>query len=460
MQDAIILGGGISGLTAAYLLSQRGLEVTALERLPRPGGPISSFRDSGYLVERGPNSLLLPDPWAETFLRDLGLADEWQETSPQASKRYIVKGGRPVAVPSSPLQAVFTPLFSLKAKLGFLGEPFRRQLKPPQVDRESVASFVSRRMGSEFLDYAIDPFVSGVYAGDPHELVLKHAFPIMYRFEQDGGSIIRGAMQYQKRRKREGAAYKKRSISFRSGLGILPQTLARKLGNRLWLNAQATSIRHREDTWRVTWKRDGETFEGQSRQLLVCLPAHATRCLDWDEPIQSKLADAPELVYPAVHSLALGFKRSQIDHPLDGFGLLVPSREPQEILGALFSSSLYPNRAPEGKCLLTVMLGGQRHPELADKCQDELTEIALRDLRPLLGIKGNPEFARLTSWPKAIPQYNEDFGPWSNTLGQLQETYPKLHFGGHAIDGIALGACLLSGKRLAETAISKLDPPT
>ena len=186
MQDAIILGGGISGLTAAYLAQQKGLDISVIEKAPQPGGPITSCSEEGYLYERGPNSLLLPDPWVESFIEELGLKDQLQETNPIAHKRYIVKKGKPVAVPASPLQAVFTPLFSLKGKLGFLLEPFRKQISERAARSETVANFVQRRMGKDFLDYAIDPFVSGVYAGDPHQLILEHAFPLMRGFERDG----------------------------------------------------------------------------------------------------------------------------------------------------------------------------------------------------------------------------------------------------------------------------------
>lgn len=450
MQDAIVLGGGISGLTAAYLAQKDGLDVSVIEKACTPGGPISSIKKDGYLIEKGPNSLLLPDPWVESFIEELGLKDAQLETDPEASKRYIVKNGKPIAVPSSPIQAVTSPLFSLKGKIGFLGEPFRSKISEKYGKTETVANFVKRRMGPDFLDYAIDPFVSGVYAGDPSKLILEYAFPLMRGFERDGGSIIRGAIQYRKKRKREGTAYKKRSISFRDGLGTLPQTLAKKLGNRLWLESTVVAVNHTDDGWQVTWKRDGENFDAFAKELIVCLPSHAIKKIAWSAPINEPLRTTPDLSYPAVHSLALGFSRDQVSHPLDGFGMLVPSKEELNILGALFSSTLYPGRAPEDKCLLTVMLGGIRRPDLATLNENRLIEIAMNDLEPLLGLKGSPEFAHLSSWPRAIPQYTIEYGPWKSTLHALEEQFPELHFGGNSIDGIAMGASLLSGKRLSE----------
>ncbi|MEM9160726.1 MAG: protoporphyrinogen oxidase [Verrucomicrobiota bacterium] len=468
MQDAIILGGGISGLTAGYLLQQKGLDVSIIEARSHPGGPITTYRENGYLHENGPNSLLLTDPWVETFITELGLDDQLLHSDPNAAKRFIVRNGRPIPAPASPFQAVTTPLFSLKAKLGFLSEPFRKKLAPPESDTESVASFVKRRMGPEFLDYAIDPFVSGIYAGDPKELILKHAFPLMYGFEQDGGSILKGALRYKKKRKAEGTSYKKESITFRDGLEILPQTIARKLGNRLWLNSSVVAINRNDKGWQVTWKQsDGvprseattlkraqaslTNFEGFAKHLIVCLPSHAIKKIAWQTDIAEQLQATPDLPYPAVHSLALGYKKEQIKHLLDGFGMLIPSKEKRNILGALFSSSLYNQRAPDEHHLLTVMIGGRRRPELAHKTENELIDLAQKDLADLIGLTGDPTFSHLTSWPQAIPQYTAAFTDWSKTLRGLEEDCPNLHFGGHSIDGIALGASILSGKKLAES---------
>lgn len=450
MQDAIIIGAGITGLTAAYLLQKQGKRITVLEKSSEPGGPISTIRKDGYLAETGPNSLLLPSLWCEHFLEELGLADELLESSPQASKRYIVKRGSPVAVPSSPLKAITTPLFSLKAKFGFLAEPFRKPISPEAAETETVASFVSRRMGQEFLDYAIDPFVSGVYAGNPHELILKHAFPLMRSFEEDGNSIIRGALKRKKRQKADGTAYKKRSITFREGLVTLPQTLASKIGDSLHTQCSIESIKKDENGWTVAWNQNEKSFTESAKKLIVAIPSHGMKNLPWPDDIEDAFNAAPNLTFPAVHSLSLGFKRADIQHPLDGFGALVPSKENRKILGVLFCSSIYDDRAPKDHCLLTVMIGGRRRPEQAKLEESELVKIALDELKSLIGLNGNPVFKSLSSWPRAIPQYDQAFTPWKETISQIESNAPGLHFGGNCIDGIAMGACILSGKRLSE----------
>ena len=450
MQDALILGGGISGLTTGYLLQQKGLDFSVIERHPFPGGPIQSALKDGFLIEKGPNSLLVSDPWIESFIGDLGLENEVVDSNPAAANRYVVRNSRPIPVPRSPLQAITTPLFSLKAKFGFLGEPFRGRITKAGEESESVADFVVRRMGPEFLDYAINPFVRGVYAGNPDELILNHAFPLMRELEHEGGSLIRGAIKRKRRQKREGTAYKKRSINFINGLDTLPKTIARKLGNRLWLSSEVVAINPVENGWQVTWKQEGENFEGFAKNLFVCLPSRSIKALNWANPISDWIAESPDLPYPPVHSLALGYKRGDIAHPLNGFGMLVPSKEPHRILGALFNSELYPNRAPSDHCLLTVMLGGSQSPELKDASEKMMLDIAKEDLAQLLGASADPVFVNLTRWPHAIPQYTSAFGPWKKAVRSLEEDFPGLYFGGHAIDGIAMGASILSGKSLSE----------
>ena len=450
MQDAIVLGGGISGLTTGYLLQQKGLDFSVIEKNSFPGGPIQSVIKDGFLVEKGPNSLLVSDPWIESFISDLGIGNEIVDSNPAAANRYVVRNSRPIPVPRSPLQAITTSLFSLKAKLGFLGEPFRGRITELGEESESVADFVVRRMGGEFLDYAINPFVRGVYAGDPKQLILNHAFPLLRELEHEGGSLVRGAMRRKRRQKREGKAFKKRSINFINGLDTLPKTIARKLGNRLWLGSEVVAINPVQNGWQVTWKKEGENFEGFSRNLFVCLPSRSIKALNWASPISDWIAEVPDLPYPAVYSLALGYKRGDIAHPLDGFGVLVPSEEPHRILGALFNSELYPNRAPEDHCLLTVMLGGSQSPELREASDEELINIAKEDLASLIGASTDPAFVYLTRWPHAIPQYTSAFGPWKKAISSLEEDLSGLNFGGHAIDGIALGASIMSGKALSE----------
>ena len=195
------------------------------------------------------------------------------------------------------------PTLLAESEIRLLGEPFAEELQIGRKE-ESVADFVVRRMGSEFLDYAINPFVRGVYAGNPKQLILNHAFPLMRELEHEGGSLLRGAIKRKRRQKREGTAFKKRSINFINGLDTLPKTISRKLGNRLWLGSEVVAINPVENGWQVTWKKEGENFEGFSKNLLVCLPSRSIKALNWASPISDWIAEAPDLPYPAVHSLA------------------------------------------------------------------------------------------------------------------------------------------------------------
>ncbi len=450
MQDAIIIGGGITGLTTGYLLQQKGLEISVVEKSLRPGGPIQSVNHNGYLIEKGPNSLLVSDPWIDSLIQELGLRDDISKVSPDAKKRYIARNGKPVSVPSGPFELIGSPLFSFRGKLSLLAEPFKKPLSGDKSNFETVSEFVKRRLGQEILDYAVDPFVGGIYAGDPDELILKDAFPILWELERNHGSLLKGMRSKRKDHSSGSIPNRSQSLNFNEGLHTLPKAIAKKLGNRLWLGSQGVAINRNDRGWQVTWKREGENFEGFAKRLFVCIPSKDVRKLAWPYPISDWISGCPELPYPTVHSLTLGYRREQIQHPLDGFGILVPKREPATILGAIFNSSVYPERAPEDQRLITVMLGGRRDPQLADSDEEELVDIARSDLKYLLGITGAPSFQYLTTWKQAIPQYTSAFVQWKSCIQTLETDYPGLRFGGNSVDGIALSSSLLSAKRLSE----------
>ncbi|MFN3565107.1 MAG: protoporphyrinogen oxidase, partial [Burkholderiaceae bacterium] len=227
--DAIVVGAGLSGLTTAFRLARQGLRVVVVEAASRPGGAIGSRRREGVLYELGPNSGLDTTPLIGELLADAGLSDERLEASAAASRRYILRDGALVALPTSPGAFLGTRLFSWRAKLALLREPFVAPA-PPDAE-ESVADFVRRRLGTEFLDYAIEPFVAGIYAGDPETLSVRAAFPRLAALERKYGSLIRG--QILGARERNSRADKAKnaaaSFSFRDGMQTLTDALARAL---------------------------------------------------------------------------------------------------------------------------------------------------------------------------------------------------------------------------------------
>ncbi|PEN14033.1 protoporphyrinogen oxidase [Longibacter salinarum] len=442
-----IIGAGISGLTAAYHLKQAGIPVTVLEATSATGGMIRSESIDGYLVEHGPNSLRDTNDLLPEIIRDLNLTEEIVEASASARKRYVVKHGKPEPLPSSPLSFLTTSLLSTRGKLRLLMEPFVRSGNAQE--NETVASFVRRRLGREILDYAVDPFVGGIFAGDPADLSVAHAFSRLHQMEKEHGSLFRGLIHAF--RNRSDGGNRSRSIySFRNGLETLPRALTQALGDCVHVNTPVTSLRLDDRRWHVaTREPDGATEMRFFDAVISTIPLHRLPGIDLTSEID--LAPLERVPYPPVSVLAMGFDRSDIDHPLDGFGMLVPKVEDDySLLGCLFSSTLFPNRAPEGQVLLTTFAGGARHPKLGMEETAELRSTVLQDLDELLGIRGAPSFTRHIQWQRAIPQYTLQHGHVKAVLDRLETRHPGLHFAGNYRSGISVGDAMQSGVAAAE----------
>jgi protoporphyrinogen/coproporphyrinogen III oxidase len=446
MRSVAVVGGGITGLTAAFRLWERGIPVAVYEAGERVGGPIQTIRDDGYLAEFGPNTILETSPKVTTLVRDLGLESRRRDTDPRANKNYIVRGGKPIAVPVSELGFLRTPLFSTRAKLRLLAEPFVRRA----AREESLAEFVVRRLGREFLDYAINPFVAGIYAGDPEKLSVRHAFPKIYALEKKYGSLILGKIfgARERRARAEKSAQTAAKFSFDEGLQVLIDALRDRLADSVRLRSPVSGVERAEvaggtPAARCCWRVCTGGREGEHAAVLLTAPAHKLAGIEIDG--KSSLAPLAQIPHPPVASVVLGFRREDVAHSLDGFGMLIPEVERFNILGTIFSSTLFGNRAPAGHVTLTSYIGGCRNPELALRDPAALVEITLGDLRRILGVSGAPRFRHVAVFPKAIPQYEVGFGRFKQLMSDIESKAPGLFFAGSFRDGIALGSSIASG---------------
>jgi oxygen-dependent protoporphyrinogen oxidase len=455
MKSVAVIGAGITGLTAAFYLRRAGVPVTVFEAGARPGGVIQSLRRDGFLAEFGPNTILETSPKIAQLVRDAGLADRRLASDPAAEARYVVRYRRPIAMPASPAGFLTTKLFTFGAKLAVLREPFI----PPRRDgvEESIGQFVLRRFNREFLDQAIDALVAGVYAGDPNQLSLPHAFPRLKAIEDQYGSLIKGQILGARARRKSGEVAKDRAakLSFDEGLQVLPDTLAAALGEALKLNTPVTGLARVAQGWRVLTAGGGAEFGaviwcGTAYQLAE-LPIDGLPAAGADRSQDSRpLRALAEISYPPVASVVLGFRREDVAHPCQGFGMLIPKIEGFKILGTIFSSALFPNRAPAGHLTLTSYLGGARYPDLARLTPEQLTAATLEDLRVLLGVRGRPVFSQITTYPRAIPQYNLGYGKYRQLLTEVETAAGGLYFAGHYRDGVSLGDSIVSGVNIAE----------
>src|SRR6266850_1943824 len=410
MKPVAVIGGGITGLTAAFYLKRKGIPATVYEAGTRAGGVIQSRRQDGYLAEFGPNTILEISPKIAQLIGDAGLENRRLYSDPRAEARYVVGHGKPIAMPRSPLGFFTTRLFSAKAKLALLREPFVASRRDGK--EESVAEFVIRRLGQEFLDRAIDALVAGVYAGDPYKLSIAHAFPKLAQLEAKYGSLIKGQLLGARERKQRGEIAKDRAhkFSFDEGLQVLTDTLANHLGESLRLEVLAGHLSQMASGWRLSLRQGPDERAVEHSAIIYAGTAFNLAKLKVEATQPLNLSPLSEIRHPPVTSVVLGFRRAGVVHPCEGFGMLIPKVEGFKILGTIFSSSLFPNRAPAGYITLTSYVGGERHPELASLPAEQIIALTLQDLRVLLGVKGEPTFVHVAHYPKAIPQYNVGFG--------------------------------------------------
>src|SRR4051812_13612883 len=337
-----VVGGGLTGLTAAWRLHRAGHRVTVFEKNAQVGGSIVSREQDGWLIEGGPNSLQETTEVA-ALLRELKLEEERAAVSPHAQKRFIVRNGRPVMVPLSPARLLTSPLFSWRARLHVMTELLTR----PRVRTTDVTlgAFVASHFGQEIVDYGLNPFVSGVYAGDPAKLSARYSFPNLWQLERTHGSLLRGfRAQAAARRARGDTTGVAPIISFRRGLQTLPHTLAAALpAGALQTGASVTSLIPGAP-WKLIWTRGEQVQTTDFDAVVLALPAGALAQLVFSTLGERRLASFHPPPPPPVSSLFLGFKREQVAHPLDGFGALIPAKENRSLLGVLFSSSLFAGR--------------------------------------------------------------------------------------------------------------------
>ena len=463
VRTVAVVGAGLSGLVVAYELKRRGLNVRLYEAAPRAGGVIGTTSGDGFLAEHGPNSCTFTTA-LEALTNVLGIHDQIVDTNASANKRFLVRDGSIVEAPRSPGAVARTPLLTARAKLRVLLEPFvgRRDLS----DEVSVATFVEDRFGKEILTYVVDPMVSGIFAGDPSRLSMMHAFPQMFSLAQKHGSVIRGILDRQLRSRRERDTNKsrrpratRRSISFRNGMQTLTESLASAVGNSLILGSSVrmVNIDEHQQKWSVESANEERVRTHSADAFVMATSACAFTEMELPAQLRRPAMPIERIEYPPVSSLTLGFRRDDVSHPLDGFGMLVPSIEGRSLLGVLFNSSLFPGRAPDGHVALTCFLGGARNPEIGSLTTGELLRLVDRDLRELLGVSGAPVWVHHSFWQHAIPQYNVGYQSAKDAIVKAEASNPGFFIAGSFREGISVGDCVTVAQHTAERVAAYLS---
>jgi len=445
-----IVGTGLTGLTTAFYLRRAGFAVTLFDRAPRAGGAIRTYSRDGFVWECGPNTGVLGKPEAMELFEDLNIPGLLEIASSVGRKRYIWKGQRWEAIPSSLLAGLRTPLFSWRDKLTLPLEPFRPRGTDPE---ENLTSLVRRRLGQSILDYAVDPFVSGVYAGSPDVIIPKYALPKLYNLEQNYGSFIGGTIRKMLAGKstRDRKATRQ-TFSALGGLQQLVDALVEQIGpQNLHLGQTQLEIQPNSEGWIV---HNAQAPLGTFTHVISTIGAHALpTVLPCLRGIGHDSAFAVR--YARMAEIAIGY-RNWKGIPLDGFGGLVPSREKRNILGVLFLSSLMQGRAPQGGALFAVFAGGLRRPEIPDLSDDELRNLVGNEFRAMMGLNDfSPDLFEINRHEHAIPQYDSSTPARIAAMDALENRFPGLLIGGNGRDGIGMADRIAQGRRLADRIASQ-----
>jgi oxygen-dependent protoporphyrinogen oxidase len=439
--DVLIIGGGVSGLATAWWLARRGIAVEVWEAQDLPGGKIRTTREEGYLTERAAGLLVNFRPEVDRLLHDSGAAEK-RVDRPDGLNRYVIHRNRLARVPMQLPALATSPLWSWPAKLRILGEVLVPKGGHPG---ETVSAFITRRLGREVLETAMDPFISGTLASDPDRAEALSVLPRLTALERRYGSLTMGMLIHTlwKRRRANNAD----AFSFTGGMSDLVESMTCTDGLTLRCGVVAESIERKSKHWHVT------SSCGRQRSipvLILSTPADVTATLVRDiSGTAGNLLTGIE--YAPVAVVHLGFERNHIGHSLDGSGFLVPGHESQRFNGNLWMSRLFPGRAPQGRSLLTSYLGGYRRTDQMDLDDQSLVETLLHDLSPLLDIRGDPEYFRIDRHRQGLPMYHGNYQERLNRIQAELGKHPGLYLAANYLGGVSVRERIHKGKQLADT---------
>lgn len=448
--DVVIIGAGLTGLTAAFYLHKKGKKVAVIEQNNRIGGQIETFKEEGFTFEKGPNTGVVSYPEVAELFQDLAPLCQLETAKEESKRRLIWKGSQFHEIPSSMLGGLLTPLFSFTDKFRILGEPFRQKGTDPD---ESVANLTRRRLGKSFLNYAVDPFLSGVYAGNPETLITRFALPKLYNLEQNYGSFIKGAMAKAKIPKsdRDKLASKK-VFSAKGGLNEIPKAIEKKIGSEfIFIGAKNTQIQPQGNLWITQFNTSDNSFEFTSQEVITTTGGYALpqilpfiECSD-----MNKIAN---LHYAPVVQVSVGVKDTE-GLKFNAFGGLVPSCENRNVLGILYPSACFEGRAPREGALFSFFIGGVKHVELTEMSDEELKKLVIKDFHDMLKFPSNkqPDLIHIFRHKHAIPQYELNSGERFKTIISLEQTFKGLHIAGNVKGGIGMADRIRQGVEVARS---------
>lgn len=452
-KDIVIVGAGLTGLTLAYYLKKAGKRVLVIEKDKRTGGVIQTIQEDGFTYETGPSTGVLSSQELVDLFDNLKEECTLEIANPSAKKRYIWKDMKWEPIPGGhDFGAVTTPLFTLKDKFRVLGEVFKAKGGHPD---ESVADLVVRRLGQSILDYAVDPFVSGVYAGDPKHLIVRHALPKLYALEQNYGGFIRGSIaKHKEYKKNPQPRVTKDVFSVEGGLQKMIDALTQQIGNEnILTGCENVKIQPVNTGFLVAFTHQGQALSVTSPKVVTTAGGYALASM---LPFVSSdcICHMTNTTYAPVIHVAAGYN-NWTGVQLDAFGGLVPTKENRQILGVLFPSAIFKNRCPEGGAMLSVFLGGIKKPDFFSKSDEEIRALVLNELKLTMKTSVDPDLLKIHRYRYAIAQYDIKTEKRLNAIKSVEQKYPGLILAGSIRDGIGISDRVKQAVALAKQLIAE-----
>lgn len=461
-----VIGGGISGLAAAHRLVEQmpDVQLTLLEASDQLGGVLQTVRRDGYLIEQAADNFITNLPWGVELCRRVGLGDQLLETNDALRRAFVVRRGQLHEVPRgfvlmAPKQLgsiVTTPILSPLGKLRLAYEYF---VPREAHDDESVAAFVRRRLGKETFERLVEPLVGGIYTADSERLSLAAALPQFREMEQKHGGLIRATraeakQQHAAARQESGARYSM-FMAPRDGMQSLVQAVAQRLpAGSIRLATPVTTLRRTaQGSWQIVLQ-NGETLDCDAVILAMPAPRAGELLREADTELAASLAS---IEYASSAVVTLAYRRDQIAKPLEGFGFVVPAIEKRRILAGSFASLKFPGRAPEDQVLVRVFIGGALQPELVTRSDDELEQIAHKELAELIGAEGTPAVSLVTRWIEKMPQYHIGHLQRIEQIESRTAQLAGLALAGNAYRGVGIPQCIRSGEAAAQAIFAQLE---
>jgi protoporphyrinogen/coproporphyrinogen III oxidase len=449
-KEVVIIGGGLTGLTLAFMLERKGIDWILFERSTIPGGVMQTHKRDGFIYETGPNTGITGNGEVVELFEMLAPDCTLDIANPASANRWILRNGKWVALPSGLIGGIKTPLFSFYDKFRILGEPFRKKGTNPM---ETVSGMVRRRMGKSFLDNAVDPFISGIYAGDPDQLVTKYALPKLYNLEQNYGSFIGGSIKKSKEPKSERDKKATREVfAAKGGFSNLINALVSRLPKeRLVMGADDLIISKSDTIFTATAKNpSGEKITVNADKCITTIGGHALKGL-FDFIPDEALNPIMAMKYAKVVQVIMAFKK-WTGPKLNAFGGLIPSKEGRNILGVLFPSSIFTDRTPEGGALLSIFTGGIKKPEIIGMSNEALLQMVHKELDELLSVSSSEEaFTEIYRYHHAIPQYDAGSPAKLEAIAAIESKHPGLMLAGNIRGGIGIADRVKQAFDLADT---------